>query len=85
MSTKQNLQGNGNRGDGTFLSMATTYSLGVFNDNFFKQAALLLAIGAGLTHLQGTATIVFALPFILCSAYAGWLADRYPKKNIVIN
>ncbi|MDH3391559.1 MAG: MFS transporter, partial [Desulfobulbaceae bacterium] len=73
------------RGDKTFVSMATAYSLGVFNDNFFKQAALLLAISAGLTHLQGTATIVFALPFILCSAYAGWLADRFPKKNIVVN
>ena len=73
------------KGDRTFAAMATSYSLGVFNDNFFKQAALLLAIGAGPTHLQGTATIVFALPFILCSAYAGWLADRFPKKNIVVN
>jgi acyl-CoA synthetase (AMP-forming)/AMP-acid ligase II/MFS family permease/acyl carrier protein len=73
------------RDDHTFASMATAYSLGVFNDNFFKQAALLMAIGVGLTHLQGTATIVFALPFILCSAYAGWLADRFPKKNIVVN
>jgi acyl-CoA synthetase (AMP-forming)/AMP-acid ligase II/1-acyl-sn-glycerol-3-phosphate acyltransferase/acyl carrier protein len=73
------------RDDHTFASMATAYSLGVFNDNFFKQAALLLAIGAGLTHLQGTATIIFALPFILFSAYAGWLADRFPKKNIVVN
>ncbi len=73
------------KGDRTFAAMAASYSLGVFNDNFFKQAALLLAISAGLTHLQGTATIVFALPFILCSAYAGWLADRFPKKNIVVN
>lgn len=75
----------GSGSDRTFVAMATSYSLGVFNDNFYKQAALLLAIGAGLTHLQGTATIVFALPFILCSAYAGWLADRFPKKNIVVN
>jgi acyl-CoA synthetase (AMP-forming)/AMP-acid ligase II/1-acyl-sn-glycerol-3-phosphate acyltransferase/acyl carrier protein len=70
--------------DRTFLSMAAAYTLGVFNDNFFKQAALLLALGAGLAHLQGTATVIFALPFILFSAYAGWLADRFPKKNIVV-
>jgi len=71
--------------DKTFFSMTAAYSLGVFNDNFFKQAVLLLAIGAGLAHLQGTATVLFALPFILCSAYAGWLADRFPKKTIVVN
>lgn len=75
----------GRIGDRTFVSMAAAYSLGVFNDNFFKQAAMLLAIGAGLTHLQGTATIVFALPFILFSGYAGWLADRFPKKHVVAN
>jgi len=73
------------RRDRTFKAMAAAYSMGVFNDNFFKQSAMLLAIGAGLTQLQGTATIVFALPFILCSAYAGWLADRFPKKNVVVH
>ncbi len=67
-----------------FLAMATAYCLGVFNDNYFKQAALLVAVTAGLNHLQGTATMLFALPFILFSSYAGWLADRFPKKNVVI-
>ncbi len=70
--------------DRTFIAMAMAYALGVFNDNFFKQAALLLAITTGLAHLQGTATIAFALPFILCSAYAGWLADRFSKKTILV-
>lgn len=73
------------RNDRTFAAMAAAYALGVFNDNYFKQAAMLLAIGAGLAHLQGTATTVFALPFILCSAYAGWLADRFPKKRVVVH
>jgi len=44
-----------NHPDRTYLSMAAAYTLGVFNDNFFKQSALLLALGAGLAHLQGTA------------------------------
>ncbi|MCL7489378.1 MAG: MFS transporter, partial [Desulfobulbaceae bacterium] len=85
MNTNHSTAMNTRHNDQTFFSMAAAYSLGVFNDNFFKQAALLLALGAGLAHLQGTATIIFALPFILCSAYAGWLADRFPKKSIVVN
>ncbi|EKD36313.1 MAG: Major facilitator superfamily MFS_1, partial [uncultured bacterium] len=69
---------------GKFLAMAVTYCLGVFNDNYFKQAAMLMAVSAGLSGLQGTATVLFALPFVLFSAWAGWLADRFPKRGVVI-
>jgi len=69
---------------GRFLAMAATYFLGVFNDNLFKQAALLLAVTAGLSGLQGTATALFSLPFILFSAYGGWLADKYSKRQVII-
>jgi len=64
--------------------MGTTYAMGTFNDNFFKQAALLLAATVGLQETQGLATFLFALPFVLFSVWAGWLADRLPKKNIVV-
>jgi MFS family permease len=67
-----------------FIAMAATYFLGVFNDNFFKQAALLLAVSAGLSGLQGTATMLFSLPFILFSAYGGWVADHFPKRQVII-
>lgn len=67
-----------------FIAMATTYCLGVFNDNYFKQAAMLMAVSVGLSQLQGAATVLFALPFILFSSYAGWFADRFPKKRVVI-
>ncbi len=67
-----------------FIAMAVTYFLGVFNDNFFKQAVLLLAVAAGLSGLQGRATELFSLPFILFSAWGGWLADRFTKKRVVI-
>ncbi len=73
-----------NKARGKFIAMATAYCLGVFNDNYFKQAAMLMAVSAGLSHLQGTATVLFALPFILCSSLAGWLADRFPKRTVVI-
>lgn len=64
--------------------MGTTYFLGAFNDNFYKQAALLLAVSMGRQELQGTGTALFALPFILCAAWAGWLADRFCKKHVVV-
>lgn len=68
-----------------FLAMAATYFLGVFNDNFFKQATLLLAVSGGLSGLQGQATMLFSLPFILFSAYGGWLADRFAKRHVIIS
>ena len=66
------------------LSMGTTYAMGTFNDNFFKQAGLLLAASAGLESIQGIASAMFALPFVACSAWAGWLADRMPKNRLVV-
>lgn len=67
-----------------FLAMAATYGLGVFNDNFFKQAAMLLAVGAGQTHLQGYSLVIYTLPFIVFAAPAGWFADRFAKRRVVI-
>jgi MFS family permease len=72
------------RGRGKFACMAAAYTLGVFNDNFFKQAALVLAVAAGRNSMQGFALAVFTVPFILFSAPAGWMADRYPKSRVVI-
>ncbi|SHO49870.1 MFS transporter [Desulfopila aestuarii] len=66
------------------VPMAATYCLGVFNDNYFKQAAMLLAVSAGLNQLQGWATVLFALPFILFAAHGGWCADRFAKKRVVV-
>ena len=56
--------------------MVAVYSLGTFNDNFFKQIVLFLAIAAGLESIQSLGTVLYALPFIFCSAWAGWLACR---------
>ena len=66
------------------LSLGICYVLGTFNDNFFKQGALLLALAAGNTSFPAWATVLFSLPFALFSVWAGWLADRFPKKNLVM-
>lgn len=81
---RQNKLINKKPGSSAVLSMAGCYAMGNFTDNYFKQAAVLMAAAGGLTGLQSLATVLFALPFILFSAWAGWLADRAPKKNIVV-
>lgn len=72
------------RARGKFIAMAATYSLGVFNDNFFKQAAMLMATAANRPQLQGYAMAAFALPYLVCAPYAGWMADRFPKSKVVV-
>lgn len=66
------------------LSLGLCYTLGTFNDNFFKQAVLLLAVSMGSAGLQSWGTVLFSLPFVLFSAWSGWLADRFPKRDMVL-
>ena len=72
------------RAHGQFAAMAGAYFMGTFNDNFFKQAVMLLAVAVGKERFQGFAAMAFTLPFLLFAAPAGWMADRYPKRNVVI-
>jgi len=69
---------------GHFAAMAGAYALGVFNDNFFKQAAILLAQYHNSGWLKGVAAAIFALPYLIFPAWAGWLADRFVKRRVVI-
>ncbi|MEQ1826164.1 MAG: MFS transporter [Pirellula sp.] len=84
--------------DRSFWGIAFTQFLGAFNDNMFKQIVLLLALpivaanavgGAGNAaqaneDMQGWATFVFSLPFVLFSGFAGYLSDRYSKTPIIV-
>ncbi len=74
--------------DTAFWGMTATQLFGAFNDNLFKQLMLLLAVPVGIGSVfeqdqQGLATIVFSLPFVLFSGYAGFLADRFSKLAII--
>lgn len=69
---------------GKFAAMAATYTFGTFNDNFFKQAVMLLALRAGQGEIQGHATVIFCLPYLVFAGHAGWMSDRFPKQRIVI-
>ncbi len=74
--------------DRSFIGMLVTQFLGAFNDNVFKQILLFvcidLAAGKREDNLQGVATIVFAVPFILLSGYCGYFSDKKSKRDIVI-
>ncbi len=43
------------------------------------------ADGGGGTDVQGIATIVFGIPFVLCGGLAGYLADRLSKRTIIVS
>jgi len=67
-----------------FIAMVIAYTLGNFNDNFNKQAVSLLALTYHHTSLQGWIGIAFTIPFLLFAAPAGWLADRFPRRRVII-
>jgi len=74
--------------DRGFWGITVTQFLTVFNDNFYKQIVLFICVALAATEgksgLQGWATIVFSLPFILFSGFCGYLSDLYRKRTIVI-
>ncbi|MDR0934543.1 MAG: MFS transporter, partial [Burkholderiaceae bacterium] len=55
-----------------------------FNNYFFRQVVMLFAATTGTGYPPGTAAVLFMLPFVICSAWAGWLADRKPKAQLII-
>lgn len=76
--------------DVSFWGMTATQFLGAFNDNLFKQLLLLLSVmvsisaGEETRDLQGIAMIVFALPFLFLSGFAGYVSDRFSKRNVIL-
>lgn len=76
--------------DQSFWGMVATQFLGAFNDNLYKQLMLLLAVpvavasSGGGSDIQGWATLVFSLPFVLFSGIAGYLSDRFSKTPIIV-
>jgi hypothetical protein len=62
-------------------------SCGALNDNLVKNAMIVLAIfrlGIGGTGLSALAGALFIAPYILLSATAGKLADRFAKPRLVV-
>ncbi|MHB0960901.1 MAG: MFS transporter [Pirellulaceae bacterium] len=72
----------------SFLSLVVTQLLTAINDNVFRW----LAIGIGKDYVTpanvGTilmaGTACFVLPYLLLAAPAGYLADRFSKRNVIV-
>lgn len=71
-----------------FLSFLAAQFLGAFNDNAFKLVVSMASLSMILdpakqqSYLAMTSALAI-LPFLLCSGYAGYLADRYAKSNVL--
>ncbi len=70
------------------LPLLITQALGAVNDNMFKTALSVLvlfkAAASGGAELVALANGVFILPYLLFSATAGQIADRYEKSRSMV-
>lgn len=71
-----------------FRAFLATQFLGAFNDNLFKLLLVCFAMNLLTREQQNNyvplATALFTLPYILFSSYAGFLADRFSKRAVMI-
>ncbi len=73
-----------------FMSLVATQFFGAANDNIIKGVLTFMVIGGGIWEGklgaggQGIAGMCLSVPFILLSGYAGQLADRFSKRQVVM-
>ena len=72
-----------------FYALIMTQFLGAFNDNAFKLVIAFIAVDRFVQQQSGALYLslsgaIFVLPFLLFSTYAGYLADRFSKKHIIV-
>jgi acyl-[acyl-carrier-protein]-phospholipid O-acyltransferase / long-chain-fatty-acid--[acyl-carrier-protein] ligase len=72
----------------TFGWLNATQALGALNDNLYKLLVIAYLIGVegqmSAGRISATAGAIFTLPFLIFSAYAGKLADRFSKSRITV-
>src|SRR5688500_16502068 len=71
----------------SFLGLLATQLLGATNDNILRW--LVIGIGkdypgVNVSHLLALGTAVFVAPYILLAAPAGYLADRFSKRQVIV-
>lgn len=70
----------------SFIWLNMTQFLGAMNDNILKLFIVFFLIGlkGSAATISAMAGAIFVLPFLLFSATAGILADRYSKRNMAV-
>ncbi|MFO7954386.1 MFS transporter [Thioalkalivibrio sp.] len=72
-----------------FIAHMATVFINALNDNFFRLVVIFIAIRGFVVEGEGTfyyslVGFVFLLPFVLFSPWAGYVADRYSKKIVIV-
>ncbi|MEO2000133.1 MAG: hypothetical protein ABGW75_00805, partial [Pirellulales bacterium] len=74
-----------------FVSLLAVRSLTVLNDNMARWIVIGLgkraaaSVGTAPAAVLAVGTAVYVVPFVLFAWLAGWLADRYSKRSVVIS
>jgi acyl-[acyl-carrier-protein]-phospholipid O-acyltransferase / long-chain-fatty-acid--[acyl-carrier-protein] ligase len=68
--------------------LGTAQTLGVFNDNAFKSVVIFIALGLSKDYsinsfFIAVMTVIFVAPFLIFTVPSGYLADKYPKWNVM--
>ncbi|HLA85874.1 MAG TPA: acyl-[ACP]--phospholipid O-acyltransferase [Thermoguttaceae bacterium] len=72
----------------SFVGLLATQFLGAVNDNMFRW--LVVPIGKEMVGTEGAAAALsaglacFVLPYLLLAAPAGYLADRFSKRSVIV-
>ena len=74
---------------GSFKALLTTQFIGAFVDNLLKVVIFIYAIrilssSQDASRYVSIVGVLFVLPFIIFSPVAGYLADRYLKRTVII-
>jgi MFS family permease len=72
-----------------FIALMIAVFINALNDNFFRLVMLFVAIREFVFKGDGTfyyslVGFVFLLPFVLFSPWAGFVADRFSKKKVIV-
>lgn len=73
----------------SYRALLGTQFLGAYNDNLFKMLVSLMAVDAatgavGSSGYLSLTGIVFIVPYLLFSGYAGHVADRFGKRAVLV-
>jgi acyl-[acyl-carrier-protein]-phospholipid O-acyltransferase/long-chain-fatty-acid--[acyl-carrier-protein] ligase len=69
----------------SFLALLATQFLGAMNDNMFRWLAVPIAKPIlGDAKALSLGLMSFTLPYLLLAAPAGYLADRFSKRQVIV-
>ncbi|MFT7631686.1 MAG: MFS family permease [Mariniblastus sp.] len=73
-----------------FFSLLGVSFFGAANDNILKQVLVFMVAAGGVWENRlgagsiGTVSLVLTIPFIFLSGYAGQIADKFSKRNVIL-